>query len=89
MEQRHVLCSMEWQAPGAVMVYHLWDAGEHTAALVQGEAVLFGLGHDDVNTTLTRPETKTRNKKNYIYSPFDPSFHPLISTVTTLETLRK
>ena len=61
VQQGHVPGAVERQALGAVVVHHLWDAGEHTAALVQGEAVLFGLGHDDVNAALARPGETTMN----------------------------
>ena len=58
VQQGHVVGAVERQALGAVVVHHLWDAGEHTAALVQGEAVLFGLGHDDVNAALAGSESQ-------------------------------
>lgn len=57
VQQRHVLSAVERQTLSAVMVHHLWDAGEHAAALVQGVAVFFGLSHDDVNAALTCPDT--------------------------------
>lgn len=47
---------VERQSLCAVVVHHLRDAGENTAALVQSEAVLFGLSHDDVDTPLARFE---------------------------------
>ena len=55
-----MLGSGERQPLGAIVVHHLWYAGEHTAALVQCVAVLFGLGHDDVHTALARPGKETR-----------------------------
>lgn len=57
VQQSHVLGAVERQTLSAVMVHHLWDAGEHAAALVQGVAVVFGLGDDDMNAALTRPES--------------------------------
>lgn len=61
MLQRHVLGAVERQPLGAVVVHHLWDAGEHAAALVQGVAVLLGLGHHDVDAALARPGSHTGN----------------------------
>lgn len=58
MQQSHVLSAVERQAAGAVVVHHLWDVGEHAAALVQSVAVLFGLGHNDVDASLARPESR-------------------------------
>lgn len=60
MEQGHVFGPGERQALRAVMVHHLWDAGKHTAALVQGVAVSFGLSHDDVNAAVARPKSGRR-----------------------------
>lgn len=57
MQQSHVLSAVERQTPGAVVMHHLWDAGEHAAALVQGVTVFFGLGNNDVNAALARPES--------------------------------
>lgn len=57
VQQSHVLGAVERQTLSAVMVHHLWDAGEHAAALVQGVAVLLGLGNNDMNTALARPES--------------------------------
>lgn len=56
MLQGHVLRSGERQPVCAVVMDQLWDAGEHTAALVQGEDKALrtlGLGHDDVHAVLT------------------------------------
>lgn len=66
VQQSHVLGAVERQALGAVVVHHLWDAGEHAAALVQGVAVLFGLGHDDVNAALARPESHRRGQRQCV-----------------------
>lgn len=52
-----MLSTVERQALSTVVVHHLWDAGEHAAALVQGVAVFFCLGHNDVNAALARPES--------------------------------
>lgn len=60
VEQGHVFGPRERQTLSAVMVHHLRDAGEHTAALVQGVAVLFSLSHDDVNAALARPNSPRR-----------------------------
>lgn len=57
VQQGHVLGAVERQTLSAVMVHHLWDAGEHTAALVKGVAVFFGLGDNDMNAALARPES--------------------------------
>lgn len=70
VQQGHVLGAVERQTLGAVVMHHLWDAGEHTAALVQGVAVLFGLGDDDVNAALARPG-ETRNNQVYTQSKTD------------------
>lgn len=59
VQQRHVLSAVERQPLGAVVMHHLRDAGEHAAALVQGEAVLLGLGHHDVDAALARPGSHT------------------------------
>lgn len=61
MQQGHVLGAIERQPLGAVVMHHLWDAGEHAAALVQGVAILLGLGHNDVDTALARPGSHTGN----------------------------
>ncbi len=53
-----MLGAVERQTLGAVVVHHLWDAGEHTAALVQGVAVFFGLGNNDMNAALACPESQ-------------------------------
>lgn len=56
MLQGHVLRSGERQPACAVVMDQLWDAAEHTAALVQGEdqaLCTLGLGHDDVHAVLT------------------------------------
>ena len=60
MQQGHVLGAVERQALGAVVVHHLRDAGKHVAALVQGVAVLFSLGNDDVDAAMARPESHRR-----------------------------
>lgn len=60
MQQRHVLSAVERQPSGAVVMHHLRDAGEHAAALVQGEAVLLGLGHHDVHAALAGPGSQHR-----------------------------
>lgn len=52
-----MLSAVERQTLSAVVVHHLWDAGEHTATLVQGVAIFFGLGNNDMNTALARPES--------------------------------
>lgn len=65
MQQRHVLRAVERQALSAVVVHHLWDAGEHAAALVQGVAVLLRLGDDDVNAAVARPESHRGRGENY------------------------
>ena len=59
VQQGHVLGAVERQTLSAVMMHHLWDAGEHAAALVQGVAVLFGLGNNDMNAALACPESHT------------------------------
>lgn len=61
VQQGHVLGAVERQPLGAVVMHHLWDAGEHAAALVQGVAVLLGLGHNDVDAALARPGSHTGN----------------------------
>lgn len=63
MQQSHVLSAVERQTLSAVVVNHLWDAREHAAALVQGVAVLFGLGNNDMNTTLACPESHRGEEK--------------------------
>lgn len=60
VQQGHVLGAVERQALGAVVVHHLRDAGKHAAALVQGVAVLFSLGDDDVDAAMARPESHRR-----------------------------
>lgn len=63
-----MLGAVERQTLSAVVVHHLWDAGEHAAALVQGVAVFFGLGDNDMNAALARPESYRRGEridKNY------------------------
>lgn len=55
-KQSHVLGTVERETLSAVIVHHLWDAGKHTAALVQGVAVFFGLSDNDMNAALARPE---------------------------------
>lgn len=57
VQQGHVLSAVERQALSAVVVHHLWDAGEHAAALVQGVAVFFGLGDNDMNASLARSDS--------------------------------
>lgn len=57
VQQSHVLGAVERETLSAVIVHHLWDAGEHTAALVQGVAIFFGLGDNDMNAALARPES--------------------------------
>lgn len=57
VQQSHVLGAVERQTLSAVVVHHLWDAGEHAAALVQGVAVFFGLGNNDMNAPLACPES--------------------------------
>lgn len=59
VQQGHVLSAGERQTLSAVVVHHLWNAGKYAAALVQGVAVFFGLGNNDVDTTLARPEWHT------------------------------
>lgn len=61
MQQGHVLGAVERQALVAVVMHHLRDAGEHAAALVQGVAVLFGLGDDNVDAALARPGSHEGN----------------------------
>lgn len=61
VQQRHVLGAVERQPLGAVVMHHLRDAGEHAAALVQGVAVLLGLGHHDVDAALACPGSYTGN----------------------------
>lgn len=61
VQQGHVLGAIERQALVAVVMHHLRDAGEHAAALVQGVAVLFGLGDDNVDAALARPESHGGN----------------------------
>lgn len=63
MQQGHVLGAVERQALVAVVMHHLRDAGEHAAALVQGVAVLFGLGDDNVDAALARPGSHGGNDK--------------------------
>lgn len=63
VQQGHVLGAIERQALSAVVVHHLWDAGEHAAALVQGVAVFFGLGNNDMNAALARSESEERRGK--------------------------
>ena len=53
-----MLGAVEGQALSAVVVHHLWDAGEHAAALVQSVAVLLGLSHNDVNAPLAGSESE-------------------------------
>lgn len=53
----------ERQTLSAVMVHHLRDAGKHTAALVQGVAVLFSLSHDDVHAALARPNSQGKRRR--------------------------
>ena len=67
VQQGHVLGPVERQTLSAVMVHHLWDAGEHAAALVQGVAALLGLSNHDVNAALARPE-ESSPKRNVIDS---------------------
>lgn len=55
--------AIERQALSAVVVHHLWDAGEHTAALVQGVAIFFGLSNNDMNAALARSESHTGEEK--------------------------
>lgn len=63
VQQSHVLSTVERQTLSAVVVHHLWDAGEHAAALVKGVAVLFGLGDDYVNAALACPESCRRQER--------------------------
>lgn len=55
--QGHVLGPIKRQLLGAIVVNNLRNAGKHAAALVQRVAVLFGLSHDDVHTTLAGLES--------------------------------
>lgn len=66
VQQSHVLGAVERQTLGAVMVHHLWDAGENTAALVQGVAVFFSLGDNDMNAALARPESHRGEERQLI-----------------------
>lgn len=50
------------------MVHHLWDAGEDTATLVQGVAIFFGLGNNDMDAALARPESHKEREINQVYS---------------------
>lgn len=60
VQQGHVLRPLEGQLLVGVIVYHFRDAVEHRAHLVQRVLVVFGLGHDDVDTALTGPgQTET------------------------------
>lgn len=52
-----MLSAIERQSLSAVVVHHLWDAGEHTATLVQGVAIFFGLGNNNMNTALACPKS--------------------------------
>lgn len=52
VQQGHVLGPIERQPLSAVVVHHLWNAGKHTATLVQRVAILLCLGNNDVNTAL-------------------------------------
>lgn len=63
VEQGHVLGPVERQPLSAVMVHHLRDAGKDAAALVQGVAVFFSLGHDDVDAALARPRSTGGEKE--------------------------
>lgn len=60
-----MLSAVERQALSTVVVHHLWDAGEHAAALVQGVAVFFCLGHNDVNAALARPESVSKERQGF------------------------
>ena len=56
--QSHVFSPSEGQPVRAVVMHYFRDAGEHTAALVQGEALPLaapGLGHNDVHAALAGP----------------------------------
>lgn len=53
-----MFCPLEGQLLVGVIVYHLGDAVEDRARLIQRVPVVFGLGHYDVDTPLTSPETK-------------------------------
>lgn len=66
VQQSHVLGAVERQTLSAVVVHHLWDAGEHAAALVQGVAVFFGLSDNDMNAALARPEFPQRKGETRI-----------------------
>jgi len=66
VQQGHVLCAVERQALRAVVVHHLWDTGEHTAALVQGVAAFFGLSNHDVDAALACPESHTGEERGYV-----------------------
>lgn len=71
MLQGHVLRSSERQPVCAVVMDQLRDAGEHTAALIQGKdqqaLCALSLGHDDVHAVLTGSvrgaETTQKDKK--------------------------
>lgn len=65
VQQGHVLGTVERQTLSAVVVHHLWDAGKHAAALVQGVAVFFGLGDNDVYAALARPGNCVTHGKEY------------------------
>lgn len=61
--QGHVLSSSEGQTLGAVVVHHFWDAGKHTAALVQCVTTLFGLCYNNMHTTLAGSADKERARE--------------------------
>lgn len=63
MEQGHMLGAFEGQLLGGVVVHHFRDAAKHGAGLVQRVLVVFGLGHDDVDTSLAGPETEQTIKR--------------------------
>lgn len=49
---------LEGQLLVGIVVYQLGDAVEDRARLIQRVLVVLGLGHYDVDTPLTRPETE-------------------------------
>lgn len=63
VQQGHVLRPLEGQLLVGVIVYHFRDAVKHGAHLVQRVLVVFGLGHDDVDTALTGPGAKEKPRQ--------------------------
>lgn len=60
VQQGHVLRPFEGQLLGGVVMHHLGDAAEDAAGLAQRVLVVLGLGHEDVDTSLTGPAAKPR-----------------------------